>query len=93
MIAERAAGNPFFVEEMVRDLAERVCATGARGNHVCQVDRADAAVPVHPAGHHRRPHRPARPRRQADSECRRGDRLRFGAEQLALLDREAELAS
>ena len=46
MIAERAAGNPFFVEEMVRDLAERGVLTGARGNYVCQVDHADAAVPA-----------------------------------------------
>ncbi len=75
MIAERAAGNPFFVEEMVRDLAERGVLTGARGNYVCQVDDADAARAGDPAGHHRRPYRPARPRRQADSECRRGDRV------------------
>src|SRR5271156_5914788 len=34
MIAERAAGNPFFVEEMVRDLAERGVLTGARGAYV-----------------------------------------------------------
>jgi len=46
MIAERAAGNPFFVEEMVRDLAERGVLTGARGNYVCQVEHAGAAVPA-----------------------------------------------
>ena len=29
-IAERAAGNPFFAEEIVRELAERGCCKGAR---------------------------------------------------------------
>ena len=74
-IAERAAGNPFFAEEMVRDLAERGVLTGARGNYACQVDHADAAVPATPAGDYRRPYRSARPRRQADSACRCGDRV------------------
>ncbi len=91
MIAERAAGNPFFAEEMVRDLAERGVLTGARGSYVCQVDHADAAVPA---------------TLQATIAARI-DRLvlaakqtlyaaaviglRFGTEQLALLDAEAEL--
>ena len=30
-IAERAAGNPFFAEEIVRDLAERGVLHGERG--------------------------------------------------------------
>ena len=46
MIAERTAGNPFFVEEMVRDLAERGVLIGARGDYVCQVDHADVTVPA-----------------------------------------------
>ncbi|MGB8389138.1 AAA family ATPase [Mycobacterium sp.] len=40
LIAERAAGNPFFVEEMVRDLAERGV---LRGNHSAYELNADAA--------------------------------------------------
>src|SRR6202044_1028845 len=46
VIAERAAGNPFFAEEMVRDLAERGVLAGARGIYACQVEHADAAVPA-----------------------------------------------
>ena len=40
-IAGRAAGNPFFVEEMVRELAERGVLEGHRGGiHVdCNVPR------------------------------------------------------
>jgi adenylate cyclase len=91
MIAEKATGNPFFVEELVRDLAERGVLTGARSNYVCRVDNADTAVPA---------------TLQATIAARI-DRLvlgakqtlhaaavlglRFGAEQLALLDSEAEV--
>ena len=46
VVAERAAGNPFFVEEMVRDLAERHVLAGERGGYVCRVDVADVAVPA-----------------------------------------------
>ena len=46
IIAERAAGNPFFAEEMVRDLAQRGVLQGARGGYVCRVDVADVAVPA-----------------------------------------------
>ncbi len=45
-IAERAAGNPFFVEEMVRDLAERDVLQGKRGTYVCAGDGAEAGVPA-----------------------------------------------
>jgi class 3 adenylate cyclase/energy-coupling factor transporter ATP-binding protein EcfA2 len=45
-VAERAAGNPFFAEELVRDLAERGILTGARGNYVCRGDAADVGVPA-----------------------------------------------
>ncbi len=40
MIAERAAGNPFFAEEIVRDLAERRV---LRGNRITGESTADAA--------------------------------------------------
>ena len=45
-IAERAAGNPFFVEEMVRDLAERDVLQGKRGAYVCRGDGAEVGVPA-----------------------------------------------
>jgi adenylate cyclase len=44
-IAERAAGNPFFIEEMVRELAERGVLTGERGSYLCDKDIADISVP------------------------------------------------
>jgi class 3 adenylate cyclase len=46
IIAERAAGNPFFAEEMVRELAQRGVLTGERGGYVCRTDVADVAVPA-----------------------------------------------
>ena len=46
IIAERAAGNPFFAEEMVRELAQRGVLTGQRGGYVCQADIAEASVPA-----------------------------------------------
>jgi class 3 adenylate cyclase len=45
-IAERAAGNPFFAEEMVRELAQRGVLAGERGGYVCRVDVAEVSVPV-----------------------------------------------
>jgi adenylate cyclase len=44
-IGDRAAGNPFFVGEMVRDLAERGVLVGGRGAYRCGEDAADIAVP------------------------------------------------
>ena len=45
-IAERAAGNPFFAESIVRDLADRNVLEGARGEYVCTRDHADVTVPA-----------------------------------------------
>jgi len=45
-LAERAAGNPFFAEEMVRELAQRGVLAGARGGYVRQVDVAEVSVPA-----------------------------------------------
>jgi len=45
VIAERAAGNPFFAEEMVRELVQRGVLAGDRGGYVCRVDVADITVP------------------------------------------------
>jgi class 3 adenylate cyclase len=46
IVAERAAGNPFFAEEMVRELAQRGVLTGERGGYVCRADVADVSVPA-----------------------------------------------
>jgi class 3 adenylate cyclase len=46
IIAERAAGNPFFAEEMVRELAQRGVLAGERGDYVCHTDAAEVSVPV-----------------------------------------------
>ena len=46
VIAERAAGNPFFAEEMVRDLAERDVLDGERGGYICRAEVADITVPA-----------------------------------------------
>ncbi|OBF38714.1 hypothetical protein A5724_09115 [Mycobacterium sp. ACS1612] len=46
-VGDRSAGNPFFAEEIVRDLAERGVLSGNRGAYVCRVDAAaDISVPA-----------------------------------------------
>ena len=45
-IVERAAGNPFFVEEMVRELAERGVLRGNHGAYVSTVGAAEVSVPA-----------------------------------------------
>jgi class 3 adenylate cyclase len=45
-IAERAAGNPFFVEEIVRDFAERGVVQGRRGAYIARDQRAEVNVPA-----------------------------------------------
>ncbi len=44
-VAERGAGNPFFIEEIVRDLAERNVLNGDRGAYICEAD-AEPTVPA-----------------------------------------------
>jgi len=46
IIAARAAGNPFFVEEIVRELAQREVLAGERGGYVCRADVAELRVPA-----------------------------------------------
>ncbi len=46
LIAERADGNPFFAEEIVRDLAERGALRGTRGAYRLTGDVADVSVPA-----------------------------------------------
>src|SRR6476469_5194855 len=45
-IAERAAGNPFFAEEMVRDLAERGVLSGHRSAYLSTAEAAEVNVPA-----------------------------------------------
>ncbi len=45
-IAERAAGTPFFAEEMVRDFAERGVLQGNPGAYVSSTEAADTSVPA-----------------------------------------------
>jgi hypothetical protein len=46
IIAERAAGNPFFAEEMVRELVQRGVLAGEHGDYVCGTDVAEVSVPA-----------------------------------------------
>jgi class 3 adenylate cyclase len=46
IICDRAAGNPFFAEEMVRELVQRGVLAGERGGYVCTADAADVVVPA-----------------------------------------------
>jgi class 3 adenylate cyclase len=46
MVAEKAAGNPFFAEEMVRDLAERGVLRGNRSAYESTADAAEVSVPA-----------------------------------------------
>jgi hypothetical protein len=46
MVAERAAGNPFFAEEMVRELAERGVLRGEPGAYLSAAEVGEVSVPV-----------------------------------------------
>jgi class 3 adenylate cyclase len=45
-IADRAAGNPFFAEEIVRELAERGVLCGQRGAYLSTAEIAEVSVPA-----------------------------------------------
>jgi hypothetical protein len=45
-ITDRAAGNPFFAEEMVRELAERGVLRGERGAYTSAAEVAEVSVPA-----------------------------------------------
>jgi hypothetical protein len=85
IIAERAAGNPFFAEEMVRELAQRGVLAGERGGYVCGVDVAEVSVPatVHAAIEARIDRLDAGAKRTVHAASVIG--ARFGAELLAAL--------
>ena len=46
MIATRASGNPFFAEEMVRDLHGRGVLQGQPGAYLCTTPITDVSVPA-----------------------------------------------
>jgi hypothetical protein len=46
VIAERAAGNPFFAEELVRELADRGVLRGNRGAYMSTADAGGVGVPA-----------------------------------------------
>jgi hypothetical protein len=46
MIAGRAAGNPFFAQEIIRELAERGVLVGERGSYACHTEVAEVGVPA-----------------------------------------------
>ncbi|AKK30401.1 cyclase [Mycobacterium sp. EPa45] len=45
-ISQRAAGNPFFAIEMVRELADRGVLEGSRGNYLSTAEAAQVEVPA-----------------------------------------------
>ena len=45
LVTDRAAGNPFFAEEIVRDLTERDVLIGGRGCYLCLEPATDVNVP------------------------------------------------
>jgi class 3 adenylate cyclase len=46
IIAGRAAGNPFFAQEIIRELAERGVLVGERGGYTCRTDVGEVRVPA-----------------------------------------------
>jgi class 3 adenylate cyclase len=46
VIAARAGGNPFFAQEIIRDLAERDVLHGQRGSYVCRTAVTELRVPA-----------------------------------------------
>ena len=46
VISEQAAGNPFFAEEMVREMVQRGVLAGERGDYTCRADVGEVSVPA-----------------------------------------------
>ena len=46
LVTGRAAGNPFFAQEIVRDLREQRTLEGSRGSYTCRKDVAEVSVPA-----------------------------------------------
>ena len=92
IIAERAAGNPFFAEEMVRELVQRGVLAGERGRYLCRADVAEVSVPatVQAAIEARIDRLSAPAKRTLNAASVIG--ARFGAELLAALGIDAVVA-
>lgn len=90
-VADRAAGNPFFTEELVRDLVERGVLAGVRGRYVCRGGDGDFAVPatLQATIAARIDRLDPSAKRTLNAAAVLG--LRFDAEQLAWLDGEAQM--
>ena len=90
LIAERAAGNPFFAEEMVRELAQRGVLTGEHGGYVCRRMSPSSSVPatVQAAIEARIDRLTARAKRTLNAASVIG--ARFGADLLTALGIDAE---
>jgi class 3 adenylate cyclase len=86
IISDRAAGNPFFAEEMVRELVQRSVLAGERGSYVCGTNATEVTVPptVQAAIAARIDRLSAPARRTLNAASVIG--ARFGAELLAALD-------
>jgi adenylate cyclase len=91
-VAERSAGNPFFAEEIVRDLVERDVVHGNHGTYVCRVDSAQVSVPatVQATIAARIDRLGATAKRTLHAAAVIGSR--FDADLLVRVDRDAELA-
>ena len=46
IVADRAAGNPFFAEEMVREFVQGGVLAGEHGDYVCRTEVAEVSVPA-----------------------------------------------
>ena len=46
IVAGRAAGNPFFAQEIIRELVERGVLVGERGAYACRTEVAEVGVPA-----------------------------------------------
>jgi predicted ATPase len=82
-IAARAAGNPFFAEEIVRELAERGVLKGKPGAYTSTAELAEVSVPATLQA--TSAHRPPRPEVETHAE-------RSGGHRLALRPRPADRA-
>ena len=90
VIADRAAGNPFFAEEMVRELAQRGALVGERGQYRCREVISELTVPatVQAAIAARIDRLAPTDRRTLNAASAIGER--FSADLLAALDVEAD---
>ena len=74
VVIERAEGNPFFVEELVRTLIDQGVFERRNGGWTVRDLSVDLVVPGHRSGRPRRAHRPARAGGEGGPAGCRGDR-------------------